>query len=122
MRARVVQLYDAGRSAPDIARELGLTRQAVYAHLDGAGRDLRAAGRATSAHARKRFTAAWNAAPTIEAAAEALGLSEGQARARANALRSRGLRLKQFPPRPPAQPSPRRDRIEALWRQGVRDV
>jgi hypothetical protein len=42
-RAKGVQLFDAGRSAPDIARELGLTRQAVYAHLKSAGRDARAA-------------------------------------------------------------------------------
>jgi hypothetical protein len=125
-RARVVQLFDAGHSAPDIARRLGTTRANVYAHLKDAGRDARATGQgaraAERAQARKRFAAAWNAAPTIEAAAEAVGLSEATARARASVLRSRGLRLKQFPPRPTVQPSPRRDRIEALWRQCVRDV
>jgi hypothetical protein len=122
----VVQLFDAGHSAPDIARRLGTTRANVYAHLKSAGRDARATGQdaraAERAKTRKRFATAWNAAPTIEAAAAALRLSEAKARARASALRTLGLRLKQFPPRPTVQPSPRRARIEALWRRGVRDV
>jgi hypothetical protein len=122
MRAKVVQLFDVGRGVHEIATELGTTKQNVSAHLKGAGRNARDARTAAGADARKRFTRAWNAAPTIAAAAEALRLSEAKARARASSLRALGLRLQQFPPRPTVQPSPRRARIEALWRQGVRDV
>jgi hypothetical protein len=117
-----VQLFDAGRGVHEIATELGTTKQNVSAHLKGAGRNARDARTAAGADARKRFTRAWNAAPTIEAAAEALGLSEESARRRACLLRHQGIRLKQFPPRPPVQRSPQRDKVEALWRRGVRDV
>ena len=98
-RARVLRLFDAGRTVAQIARRLRISKQAVSVHLRDSGRDPAAAtGRAGRAR-NSRFAALWNAAPDLGAAAAALGLSESQAVRKAVWPRAAGLKLKRMPAR-----------------------
>jgi DNA-binding CsgD family transcriptional regulator len=119
-RAECARRFDAGLGVGQIARALGLTRQAVSQQLLAAGRDP--AGRFGGAvrAGRERFRDAWNAAPDLAAAAAALGLTERRARDRASALRRLGLALKRLPVRPPGpRAAPVAARVLALARRGL---
>jgi hypothetical protein len=69
----VLRRHAAGQSGVRIARELGLTKQCVSAHLRSAGLDP---SEDHSARARERWAAfrdVWNASADVGAAAAALG-------------------------------------------------
>src|SRR5947209_16856615 len=87
-RATVLRLFDAGATVAAIARALGVSRQAVSAHLRRSGRDPAAAKAELVRAGWRRFAAVWNAAPDVGTAARALGLTEREARQRAGRLRA----------------------------------
>src|SRR5690242_19262334 len=118
--AECVRLYRSGLRVAAIARQLGITKQAVSQHLRNAGIDATRRRDAAERAGRQRFAAVWGKAPTAEAAAEALGLTEWQMRRKASKLRRLGVPLKAMPGRyrgPP--PGPKTLAVWELLRQGV---
>jgi DNA-binding CsgD family transcriptional regulator len=106
----------------EIARALGISKQAVSVHLRASGRDPAARDGQASRAGRERFAELWNAAPDLGAAAAALGLTESQAVRKAVGLRAAGLALKRMPARRgPQTPraAPVADRVLALHRRGL---
>jgi hypothetical protein len=97
--AKVLRLFDAGRTVATIARRLRISKQAVSRHLRASGRDPAARDGRSRQSGRERFAALWNAAPDLRAAAAALGLTEYQAGRKAVHLRAAGLALKRMPAR-----------------------
>jgi hypothetical protein len=64
-RAECLRRFDAGGTVAEIARAVGISKQAVSVHLRASGRDPAAAkGQALRAGWRQ-FRDAWNAAPDL---------------------------------------------------------
>ena len=86
-RDRVVELYRHGKRPADIARALKLTRQWVSIILKEAGFDVSSEAQRRQHNADAKFQMVWEASPRLAAAARRLGLTTGQAQARAATLR-----------------------------------
>jgi transposase-like protein len=97
-----------------IARRLGLSVSAVRYRLRRAGLDPAA----RLAAERRRFVAAWQAAPDLAALARAVGMTALAARQRASYLRSTGVPLKRMP-QPWPRPGTRTAAVVRLCRRGV---
>jgi DNA-binding CsgD family transcriptional regulator len=116
-RAQCLALYARGRSVQKIAAELGISKQAVSRHLRSSGHDPHGRAEAAAEADRDRFRTLWEGAPTLAAAARALGLTAQEARLKAAGLRARGILLKHFPT--PRRRGPKAERITALVRRGL---
>jgi DNA-binding CsgD family transcriptional regulator len=120
-RAECLRRFDGGATVVEIARALGISQQAVSAHLRDSGRDPAGRDSRSRQSGRERFADLWNAAPDLGAAARALGLTESQAVRKAVWLRAAGLALKRMPARRgPQTPraAPVAARVLALHRRG----
>jgi DNA-binding transcriptional ArsR family regulator len=120
-RAECLRRFDAGGTVAEIARAVGISKQAVSVHLRASGRDPAAAKGRTQRAGRERFARLWNAAPDLGAAALALGLTEYQAVRKAVWLRAAGLALKRMPARrgpPKPRAAPVATRVLELHRRG----
>jgi len=99
---RVVALFRAGNDVKQIAAELGVGPAAVRAHLRAAGVRLRQGRPRTPVAADKRFAAAWNVAPGLDALTARLGLTREQVWAQATRFQRRGVELKRIARMAPA--------------------
>jgi transposase-like protein len=116
-RAKVVALFAAGRTVADIAREQGVSKQAVSKMLRSAGHTPGGDKARAVAEGRAHFAAVWNAAGTVAEAARALGVTARQASGQATVLRKSGRALKRMTVSRP--PGVKRLAVERLYRQGV---
>jgi hypothetical protein len=94
-RARVVALFDAGRTVAETVAEVAISKQAVYYHLTVAGRH---SPRPTIERERRtRWAQEWNAAPDLASVAKLWGITPHAARIRSHQLRRKhGLEFKKF--------------------------
>jgi hypothetical protein len=116
-RQECLARFRDGQRIAQIAREAGVTPEAVGYHVRRAGDDPAARRRAAESAERERFARAWNAAADLDALAVAEGSTPGQVQGRGRYLRSQGYALKRMPHR--RLPTAAAVAIGRLLRRGV---